>query len=109
MVNTIATALRARKAVYKPQSRRRRPKDRSGIGHEHGACKVVYKMLVTGAPKRAGIVKHHYKATLRTRKAGNKMLASGGRGSKHLELSNTIATRLRSCKHVYKTLGGQSG
>lgn len=109
MVNTIATTLRARKAVYKPQSRTRGPKDRSGIGHEHGACKVVYKMLVTGAPKRAGIVKHHYKATLRTRTAGNKMLASGGRGSKHLELSNTIATRLRSCKHVYKTLGGQSG
>jgi len=56
------------------------------IGHEHGAYKVVYKPLLTGAPKKAGIVKHHYKGTLRARKEVYKMLASGGRGSKHLEL-----------------------
>lgn len=32
MVNTIATTLRARKAVYKPLSKGRGPKDRSEIG-----------------------------------------------------------------------------
>lgn len=58
---------------------------KSGTSMEHPKS-FTSRSLLTGAPKKIGIVKHHYKATLRARKEVYKMFASGGRGSRHLEL-----------------------